>query len=236
VRRFEWFAGTNVPHDCDLRRLGWILVAPVDNRCAEEAPPLIAMPSRAAVTEWVMLLGAARSRRRRVLAIGVDEPAERTRLLRMGFGDVTAAGVLLDEVETRAERIVEALAALPRQRQIGPLTLDLLQREAFVAGRPTGLHPREFLLLWRLAEEPGAAVSPQALRRDVWRMAFRPETNSLAVHVSRLRAKLRTAGLDGLVASLGDGTYRLAGEMLRPALAMASGSGLDDHLRLREEA
>jgi len=84
-------------------------------------------------------------------------------------------------------------------------------------------------------------VPPSELRSDVWRLAFRPETNSLAVHVSRLRAKLRTAGLDGLVETRPDGGYRLAEEMLRPALAFAdhlglANGGLDAHLRLGKEA
>jgi DNA-binding response OmpR family regulator len=77
-----------------------------------------------------------------------------------------------------------------------------------VAGRRLGLHPREFALLWRLAECPGEDVSCAALVSDVWRLAARPETNSLAVHVSRLRAKLRVAGLDGMLASTAEG-YRL---------------------------
>ncbi|QEA17450.1 helix-turn-helix domain-containing protein [Novosphingobium ginsenosidimutans] len=133
------------------------------------------------------------------------------------------------------------MRALPRERTLGLLKLDLLLRDAFVAGRGAGLHPREFLLLWRLAEEPGVTVPPSELRSDVWRLAFRPETNSLAVHVSRLRAKLRVAGLDGLIETRADGGYRLADEMLRPALnltddpAMANG-GLDAHLRLGKEA
>jgi hypothetical protein len=53
-----------------------------------------------------------------------------------------------------------------------------------------------------------------SLLRDVWRMAFRPETNSLAVHISRLRAKLRVAGLDGLIETLPDGAYRLGATSL----------------------
>ena len=99
-----------------------------------------------------------------------------------------------------------------------------------------GLHPREFLLLWRLADDPGRAVAASQLRGDVWRLAFRPETNSLAVHVSRLRAKLRIAGLDGLIQTLPGGAYRLAGELLRPGLALPADLGLDAHLRLGEEA
>ncbi len=193
------------------------------------------MPHRAVVSDWVMLVGTNAKRRRRVLAVGVEDPGERARLLRLGFGDAMGGTLDLEEIESRALRIDEAMRSLPRERALGPLRLDLLVRDAFVAGRGAGLHPREFLLLWRLAEEPGSAVPASELRSDVWRLAFRPETNSLAVHVSRLRSKLRTAGLDGLIETVADGGYRLAEEMLRPAIALQHG-GLDAHLRLGKEA
>lgn len=235
MRQFQWFATGPVPDGCDLRRLGWTLVDPDIEPPQAEAPPLIAMPHRAVVSDWVMLVGASAKRRRRVLAVGVEDARERARLLRMGFGDAIGGAPDLEEIESRALRIDEAMRSLPRERTLGPLKLDLLVREAFVAGRAAGLHPREFLLLWRLAEEPGSAVAPDELRSDVWRLAFRPETNSLAVHVSRLRAKLRTAGLDGLVETRPDGAYRLAEEMLRPALPLTEDLGLDVHLRLGKE-
>ena len=193
------------------------------------------MPHRAVVSDWVMLVATNAKRRRRVLAVGVEDPGERARLLRLGFGDAMGGTLDLEEIESRALRIDEAMRSLPHERALGPLRLDLLVRDAFVAGRGAGLHPREFLLLWRLAEEPGSAVPASELRSDVWRLAFRPETNSLAVHVSRLRSKLRTAGLDGLIETVADGGYRLAEEMLRPAIALQHG-GLDAHLRLGKEA
>jgi len=242
LRKFQWFAAGPVPDGCDLRRLGWTLVEPGIEPPQPEAPPLIAMPHRAVVSEWIMLVGASRKCRQRVLAVGVEDAAERARLLRLGFGDAIGGTLDLAEIESRAVRIVEARRALPRERTLGPLTLNLLLRDAFVAGRGAGLHPREFLLLWRLAEEPGIAVSASELRSDVWQLAFRPETNSLAVHISRLRAKLRTAGLDGLIETGPDGSYRLAENMLLPAVPLARRGphvrtqGLDAHLRLGKEA
>ena len=98
---------------------------------------------------------------------------------------------------------------LPSFRDIGCLRLDLLARDGYVRARPLGLHPREFALIWRLADCPGVAVDKKALIRDVWRMAHVPDTNSLAVHVFRLRAKLAIAGLAGLIGSAPSGGYYL---------------------------
>jgi len=214
LRQFQWFATGPVPTGCDLRRLGWTLLGEHDVLPQGEFLPLLAMPERLRVSEWVTLSGAELSRRRRALVVGIDDALERARLLRLGFGDAMGPQPELEELEIRALRISEAVRSLPRFRQIGPLKLDLLQRDGIVAGRPLGLHPREFGLIWRLADSPGEPVMVGSLLRDVWRMAFRPETNSLAVHISRLRAKLRVAGLDGLIETLPDGAYRLGATSL----------------------
>ncbi len=72
--------------------------------------------------------------------------------------------------------------------------------------------------MWRLSDTPGQAVAKKVLIRDVWRMAHVPETNSLAVHVYRLRAKLALAGLAWMVQTTLDGGYRFdSGAERRPA-------------------
>ncbi|MEM9086053.1 MAG: winged helix-turn-helix domain-containing protein [Pseudomonadota bacterium] len=100
-------------------------------------------------------------------------------------------------------------ALIPRFREAGEVTLDLLHRDGRVEARWLALHPREFSLLWRLASEPGKRVSRRQLLADVWRIQFEPETNSLAVHVARVRAKLKTFGLSHILATHPDGGYYL---------------------------
>lgn len=184
--------------------------------------------------------------------LGVCDPHERARLLRLGFGDALGVPSSVQEVEARTLRLCEHARALPRQRHVGPLRLDLMAREAFVGTRAAGLHPREFALLWRLADAPGQAVSADELLGEVWRLAFRPETNSLAVHVSRLRAKLRLAGASDLIETRPGGAYSLirsasagagadaAGLSSGGARAVPLGGGkgdfaLDAHVRLGKE-
>jgi two-component system, OmpR family, response regulator len=97
-----------------------------------------------------------------------------------------------------------------RRRELGPVTLDLLHRDARAGRGWLSLHPREFELLWRLAEQPGERVSRARLLREVWRLDFEPGTNTVEVHVSRLRAKLAGAGIAGLVETDPQGGYRLS--------------------------
>lgn len=164
----------------------------------------------------------------RVLLLGVGDSARRARLLELGFGDVLCEGSALNELAARAERVAERVHMLPRHRAIGPLRLDLFARDGFVAERALALHPREFALLWRLADTPGVAVSKVALLTEVWRLYHMPDTNSLAVHVFRLRAKLAGAGLEGLVRTVEAGGYMLVlpAESDRPAIPMLAGEPL----------
>lgn len=203
--------------------LGWRLVDEEgDLSHGAGTVPFLAQPTGWLPEAWLRLHN--RVPRALVLLCGIAGSAERAAWLRLGFGDVVGAASL-GELEARALRLS---ALLPRELTAGPLRLDLFARDAFAGARPLGLHPREFALLWWLTEARGAAVSADDLLREVWRLSFRPETNSLAVHVSRLRAKLRDAGCPGLIETVPGGAYRLAPEPRQEF-------PLDAYLRLRED-
>lgn len=133
-------------------------------------------------------------------------------MLAWGLGEALSLQVAVVELAERIARLSRSAAALPRHRRIGPVLLDLLHRDANVGGRWLALHPREFGLLWRLADAPGQRVPRERLLRDVWRLAHVPETNSLEVHVSRLRAKLAAAKAAWLIETDPRGGYRLAAQ------------------------
>ncbi|WP_237713942.1 winged helix-turn-helix domain-containing protein [Novosphingobium sp. Rr 2-17] len=147
--------------------------------------------------------------RRLVLILGIEDPDQRASLLRMGFGDVIGHDIDMVELDARADRVAQLVRWLPRRRKLGDLQLDLMAREAYFRGTPLNLNPREFALTWRLSDTPNEAVNKQALIRDVWQMGFVPETNSIAVHMSRLRRKLSFVGLDGIIETVSLGGYRL---------------------------
>lgn len=90
--------------------------------------------------------------------------------------------------------IAARLAALVRRGsgkvRLGPLEIDRVERRVARAGHMLDLLPREYRLLLHLAERAGQVVPHDDLRQAVWGLAFDPGTNVVAVHVSRLRAKL----------------------------------------------
>jgi len=211
VSSFGWVAvGCELPPQWDLRRAGWTLVP------ARSSGGVVLLDWRrgrdAAARQW--LAGAADPSG--CVALGIDCAGERARLLAAGSGDALRADVGLAELAQRARRIAAARDSLPRRLEVGPLTLDLLHRDARTGARWLALHPREFALLWRLAERPGERVSRTRLLRDVWRLDFEPGTNRVEVHVSRLRAKLAAAGIAGLVETDPEGGYRLSVPHAKP--------------------
>jgi two-component system, OmpR family, response regulator len=216
VSSFGWVAERREPPaQWDLRRCGWTLtratpdaadICLVDmagQRAAQ--PPPVPDPTRC-------------------LYIGVRCPRERTTLLAAGAGEVVRPDVDLAELDQRARRVLASREWLPRRRDVGPLTLDLLHRDARAGERWLSLHPREFELLWRLAERPGECVSRARLLREVWRLDFEPGTNTVEVHVSRLRTKLAARGIDGLVQTVPESGYRIGPALGAPGRGAPSTS------------
>ena len=146
----------------------------------------------------------------KLVLLAVDDPEERAGLLALGCGEALPSGTGIAELDIRARRLASLPGLLPRLRDAGPVTLDLIHRDGRVGADWLALHPREFALIWRLAESPGRAVTRRELLRDVWRLRHEPETNSVQVHVSRLRSKLAVHGLGALVATDPAGGYRIA--------------------------
>ena len=234
MARFGWHGTGPIPVELDLRRCGWELAEPAAP--ADHYEPGSAFP----VLQTELDAAAAmrnRSARAPIVLVGVADGIARAHWLALGFGDVLPRDVPLVELDQRFHRVAQALAALPRQRGHGQLRLDLLTREGHVGEHRLGLHPREFALLWRLAESPGEPVSADALLSQVWQLHFRPETNSLAVHVCRLRAKLAVAGLPDIIRTAPAGGYVLAAcpmeaDHRRAADADGGELGLDEQVRL----
>lgn len=205
--RFRWLAPEKMSERLDLQRCGWILDP--EGVPATNCVGLIDAADLDSVG-WMQVLSFLPSEARRcVLVAGVGEAQDRTSLLQIGFGDVVTERIGIEELGARASRLAQFTDWLPRTRRVGRLTLDLLSREAFGDGKPLNLNPREFALIWRLADSIDQFVSKQALIYDVWRMGFVPETNSVAVHMSRLRRKLAFVGLAGIIETSPTGGYRL---------------------------
>lgn len=78
---------------------------------------------------------------------------------------------------------------------IGDVVIDRVEGTVTAAARPLVLLSREYELLVMLALSRGELVSRATLEDAIWKRRRKSGTNAVAVHVSRLRARLRGTGL-----------------------------------------
>jgi two-component system OmpR family response regulator len=74
--------------------------------------------------------------------------------------------------------------------RVGSLELDLVNRTGRRGDRSFDLLPREFRLLEYMMQRCGQLLTRAALLKDVWHYNFVPETNTVDVHLCRLRRKV----------------------------------------------
>lgn len=117
---------------------------------------------------------------------------ERILGLRAGADDYLAKPYVLGEVHARLEAIVRRrmVGATEGPLRVADLELDLPRRQARRGGKEIALHPREFMLLEYLMRHAGHVVTRTMLREAVWDYHFHPQTNTVDVHISRLRQKI----------------------------------------------
>lgn len=196
--QFSWLGDGGLPPErWDLRRIGWKLKGELSGLhpllCNSDNLPETHMLARTLVTD--------------------DASTEdRAKLMGMGVADALAPSTDLEEVAVRISRQIINNAKIPRLRRVGPLVLDFFHRDARYGNKWLSLRPREYELLWRLAEASGGRVSREMLLRDVWRINHDPGTNRVEVHVSRLRSRLAYFGQEEMICTHPDGGYSLLGD------------------------
>lgn len=116
---------------------------------------------------------------------------DRVRGLELGADDYLVKPFVFSEFLARVRSILRrAPRPQPEALKIGELEIDLLRRSVVRAGRRVVLTRKEFELLLLLARGSGQVVPRTRLMEEVWDMNYRVESNTLAVHMRRLRVKI----------------------------------------------
>ncbi|HEY6782349.1 MAG TPA: response regulator transcription factor, partial [Candidatus Dormibacteraeota bacterium] len=126
-----------------------------------------------------------------------DTPSDRIRGLDAGCDDYLVKPFDFQEMLARLRALMRRPAAtLGVRLRAGALTIDPAAQLASVNGAALPLTPTEYAIVELLVRRSPAVVSRDTIANHAWTDALDPiASNSIDVHVTRLRAKLVGAGL-----------------------------------------
>jgi DNA-binding response OmpR family regulator len=162
-------------------------------------PTVVLVSARLPVINGVTVVRTIRTRDDMLILFGVGPQDRRQAVagLDAGASACVAKPYRVNEILAlmwgRPLRGVGADRTEPGVLRAGGVTLNMAAYEVLVDGVPVRLPPQEFRLLRVLLEGAGSVVTHQTLLERVWGAATQ-ETNTLAVHVRRLRSRLGDTG------------------------------------------
>jgi DNA-binding response OmpR family regulator len=128
-----------------------------------------------------------------VLTARGDE-LDRVMLLELGADDYVVKPFGFRELVARIRAVLRRSAAASSGAEpvqhVGTLDVDRRARRVLLDGEEVRLAPKEFDLLAKLAEDPGAVVRREDIIAEVWDEHWWGSTKTLDVHVNALRKKL----------------------------------------------
>jgi len=130
-----------------------------------------------------------------VLAVTArDTVAERVAGLDCGADDYLVKPFAQEELLARMRALLRRPSGLAAQVAIGNLLFDCSSREVTVAERGVIVPRRELAILEFLVRRANRVVTRDAIENSIYSFDEIVETNTLDVHISRLRKRLADAG------------------------------------------
>ncbi|GAA1027519.1 hypothetical protein GCM10009557_09190 [Virgisporangium ochraceum] len=124
----------------------------------------------------------------RLLLLVVGPPAQAAGLTEHLTDPTLDVRVCVDVAE--AVRVLQLVKPEPRVVRAGGLRLDPTAQEAELHGRRIALPPRETRLLHLLMSNANHVVTREQIRETVWGADEHNSSNTITVHIQRLRARL----------------------------------------------
>ncbi len=141
-----------------------------------------------------------------IILTALDQVSDRIEGLNAGADDYLVKPFDLAELSARIGSVARRYGGNPNPLVThGDLEVDLAARSIHRAGRPVTLTAREWALFEALLSRPGQLLSKAQLEDKLYPFGAEVESNTIEVHVSRLRKKL---GAGVIVTERGLG-YRL---------------------------
>jgi DNA-binding response OmpR family regulator len=137
---------------------------------------------------------------------------DKVRALDAGADDYVVKPFAMEELAARLQAVLRRSRGTGGEKmQVGDLLIDVPAGTAHRAQRRVDLTAIEFRLLCALARQAGKLLSQGQLLDIVWPVGQGPDSNSIEVHIARLRRKLEAGGEERILH-----TVRGMGYVLKP--------------------
>jgi two-component system OmpR family response regulator len=144
-----------------------------------------------------------------IILTALDQVSDRIEGLNAGADDYLVKPFDLAELSARIGAVARRYTGNPNPLvSHGPLDIDLAARSIRREGRPVTLTAREWALFEAFLARPGQLLSKTQLEDKLYAFGSEVESNTIEVHVSRLRKKLGAGVIEterGLGYRLGQG-------------------------------
>ncbi len=129
-----------------------------------------------------------------IILTALDQISDRIEGLNAGADDYLVKPFDLAELSARIGSVARRYSGNPNPIiSMGPLDIDLAARSLHRDGRAIALTAREWVLFEAFLQRPGQLLSKAQLEERLYSFDSEVESNTIEVHVSRLRKKLGAA-------------------------------------------
>jgi len=126
-----------------------------------------------------------------IILTALDQISDRIEGLDAGADDYMIKPFDLSELSSRLNAVARRYSGNPNPLvEIGDLRIDLAAKTAMRGGRAVELTGREWALFEAFLQRPGVAMTKAQLEDRLYAFGDEVESNTIEVHVSRLRKKL----------------------------------------------
>jgi two-component system OmpR family response regulator len=132
-----------------------------------------------------------------IILTALDQVSDRIAGLNAGADDYLVKPFDLAELSARIGSVARRYSGNPNPLiSLGALEFDLAARQVRRAGQAVAMTAREWVLLEALMQRPGQLLSKRQLEERLYSFDDEIESNTVEVHVSRIRKKLGAAVIE----------------------------------------